>query len=156
MRINAGAVAPVEPFNVLLHVSDNFIQSMPGDAEIKVFAQIFQDGGMEVLDSFEIFESTFDPIQKTIRVTLPPESFSKRRHADGNFEAIIVIGTTPTKPIPTAADPIVLGPPSAFDVQVASPEMSVSSTTGQCEGTTLGAPLQGTLTVNPGGAYNPP
>lgn len=155
VRVNSGVAAPATSFDAVIQVPDNFLKSMPLDGEIKVFAQVFQDGGEEVLDSFEMFDSTFDPAAKTVRVTLPKEAFTNRRHADEVFEAVIVIGTTPTKPgtISMSPEPLFLGDPSALDVQFPSVE-GILRPDAPCEGTSLGSPLQGTLVVT--GAFNPP
>jgi hypothetical protein len=162
VRVNSGAAAPATSFDAVIQVPDNFLKSMPIDAEIKVFAQIYQNGGEEVLDSFEVFESTFDATQKTVKVTLPREAFTDLRTVDGSFEAVVVVGTTPTKPNPTSIilDPKFLGYPSSQDIQIPSSELPTSSVLpinaagDTCEGSSLGSPLEGTLTVT--GAFNPP
>lgn len=155
VRVSSGTTAPATSFDAVIQVPDNFLKSMPIDAEVKVFAEVFQDGGEEVLDSFEMFDSTFDPVTKSLRVALPKEVFTNRRHADELFEAIIVIGTTPTKPgTPTiSVEPLFLGNPSALDLQFPSDE-GFFKPDATCEGTSLGSPLVGSLVVT--GAFNPP
>jgi murein DD-endopeptidase MepM/ murein hydrolase activator NlpD len=159
VRVNSGASAPAASFDAVLSVPDSFLKSMPVDAEIKVFAEIYQNEGEEVLDSFEVFESTFDAVKKTVKVTLPKEAFTNARTADASYEAIIVVGTTPTKPNPSSVtlDPTFLGEPSSLDAQIPSQESELSVTAaaaGTCEGSSLGPPLEGTLTST--GAFKPP
>ena len=164
VRVNSGASAPAASFDAVINVPDSFLKSMPVDAEIKVFAEIYQNGGEEVLDSFEVFESTFDAVKKTVKVTLPKEAFTNARTADASFEAIIVVGTTPTKPNSPSPilDPEFLGEPSSTDIQIPSQASAPSGTSDDataaaadtCEGASLGSPLAGTLEVT--GKFNPP
>ena len=94
IRINSGLVAPSTSFEVILHVPDTFLALISSNDKIKVFAQIFQEGGEELLDNFVIFPSTFDPTIKTVRVTLPKEAFTNWRTIDETYEAILIVGTT--------------------------------------------------------------
>lgn len=155
VRINSGLTPPATSFDAVIQVPASFLKSMPVEAEIQAFAEVFQDVGEESLDSFEMFSSTFDPVAKTVRVTLPKEAFTNRRRVDELFEAIIVVGTTPTKPgtLSLSPEPTFLGNPSAFDIQFPSaPE--IFNPDANCEGTSLGSPLQNPLVVT--GAFNPP
>ncbi len=94
IRINSGYVAPSTSFDVLLNVPNSFIATLPVNAKIRVFVQIYQEGGEEILDHFEIFRSTFDPVAKTVSVTLPDDAFTNLRHIEDTYEAIIIVGTT--------------------------------------------------------------
>lgn len=94
IRINSGFVQPASSFDVILNVPDAFINTLPSNAKMRLFVQIYQDGGMEVLDNFEIFRSIFDPVTKTVRATLPKEVFTSLRHIENTYEAVIIIGST--------------------------------------------------------------
>ncbi|MBI5875523.1 MAG: hypothetical protein HZB81_06745 [Deltaproteobacteria bacterium] len=94
IRINSGYVAPSTSFDVVLNVPDSFITTLPSGTKLRVFVQIFQEGGEEALDHFEIFPSTFDSIAKTISATLPDDVFTNLRHIEDTYEAIVIVGTT--------------------------------------------------------------
>jgi len=165
VRVNAGAVAPASNFDVAVKLPATFINSLPANAEIKAFGQFIEDGGGETLDSFELFDTTFDAASQTARVTLPKTAFSNRRSSNGTYEAVIVIGTTPTK-VGAASSSLTSKAPSSGEAELPIPqavtEASVEyapsldpklkseglpAAAGTCEGTSLGQPLDGTLTV---------
>lgn len=94
IRINSGYIEPATSFDIVLNVPDSFINTLPPNVDIQVFVQIFQASEHEAHDSFELFESTFDPLTKTVRAALPKSSFTIVRHVDGTYEAIVIVGTT--------------------------------------------------------------
>lgn len=140
IRVNTGDAAPATEVEVVLTVPDDFLNSIPQNSEIQVFAQIFQDGGEEVLDSFDLFPSIFDPLVKTIRVTLPVEAFSNRRRADDTFEAIVTLAATPSKQKALTKS---LG--NVGDL-VWSVQSEILASATECQGSVLGPPLERSLT----------
>jgi murein DD-endopeptidase MepM/ murein hydrolase activator NlpD len=172
VRINSGATAPTSSFDVAVKLPAAFINSLPADSEVKVFGQFIEDGGGETLDSFELVASTFNAVTQTVSVTLPKNAFTNRRTADATFEAVIVVGTTPTK-VASSSSTSTTASPALQAGEVAIPraltEASVSyasglglptasekiraAAAGSCEGTSLGQPLNGTLTMS--SPYNP-
>lgn len=94
IRINSGYVAPSTSFDVVLNVPDTFIATLPTNAKIRVFVQIYYSSEHEVLDHFEIFSSVFDPVAKTVSVTLPDFAFTAMRHIEDTYEAIVIVGAT--------------------------------------------------------------
>ena len=57
-----------------------------------------QDGGKEVLDSFELLPSTLPRSRDAITASVPREAFTSRRRINGVVEAILV---TATRSVPT-------------------------------------------------------
>jgi len=160
LRINSGMVKPQTGFQSVINVPADFLAQVPADSEIQVFAQIFQDGGDEVLDHFELFESTYSSASNTITVTMPPEAFTNRRHIDRTYEAIILLATTPTKPVATSAlrnqglgisteQPL---PPPA-DAMIKSVNMTafaqVVAAATTCQGSSLDSPLDNREVTSP-------
>jgi len=96
-RVNTGAAQPATDFNVTFEVPDSFRTQVPVDSEVRVFAQFFEDGGEEILDSFELSLPRFTAADRTVSVSLPAQAFTHRRNIKETYEAIIVLGTTPTK-----------------------------------------------------------
>jgi hypothetical protein len=145
VRINSGSVASSTTFQVTVQVPGSFLSQLPNNAQLQVFAQIFEDGGEETLDSFELFPSSFDAVTKNIQVTLPAEAFTNRRTNNETFEAIIVIGTTLTKPLTG----LVPTNENISQIEVAQSFSSNQSLAGQgtCEGPSLDPPLRGNLRV---------
>ncbi|MBI5187901.1 MAG: hypothetical protein HZA07_02345 [Nitrospirae bacterium] len=94
IRINSGSVAPLTSIDAIFYIPDSFITSLPLTAKIEVFVQILHVGEYEALDNFYYgFSSAFDPSTKTVRITLPPSSFTKLRRPDKTYEAIVLVGT---------------------------------------------------------------
>ncbi|HLA73542.1 MAG TPA: hypothetical protein VK624_18700, partial [Steroidobacteraceae bacterium] len=61
----------------------------------RVFAAIYEAGGQEVVESFQPFPSVWDEYSQTVTASLPSWVFTKARRADGRYEALLMIGTTP-------------------------------------------------------------
>jgi hypothetical protein len=97
IRINSGLAPPSTSFEVALPVPQSFIATLPPSFGIKVFVQMFQDGGMDVLDNFELFASTFDATTNTVHATLPADAFTHMRHVEDTYEAIIIVGSAPVR-----------------------------------------------------------
>ncbi len=154
VRINTGETKSAKPITALIDVPANFLSTIPYNSEIKVFAQVFQDGGDEVLDNFELFPSTFSLTNKRVEVNLPPEVFTNRRNTDETFEAIIIVGTTPTKQniSPTSSlknrtksieKPLNQPLDATRSILSLSLNLSLSKAAAiTCEGATLGAPIE--------------
>lgn len=162
IKLNSGATRTAQPFTATLRVPADLIAALPADGELKLFAQFFEDGGQEVLDSFEYVDSTFDGTNLT--ATLPPEVFTNRRRADGSYEAVLVIGVLNTKVSTTASTTLRAAAaetalPVPKDAQVSMGPLptnrlaAAATASGSCQGGALGKPLDN-LEVT--GAFNPP
>ncbi|MCK9531793.1 MAG: hypothetical protein M0R77_14715 [Gammaproteobacteria bacterium] len=60
--------------------------------EVNLFAQFFEDGGEEVLDSFELVDASYSAKSQTLTATLSADLFTHRRTNDATFEAIVLLG----------------------------------------------------------------
>lgn len=154
VRINSGLTPPATPINVVANLPDSFLSSLPPDGEVQAFAQVFENGGQETLDSFELFPSSFDPTTKILGVDIPPEVFTAERKVDPSFEAIMIIGSTPTKPAvamtssPLTESGIAEGGFGGEDLFASQAADFLALEETQCEGSSLGPPLEGDLRVN--------
>ncbi len=183
VKVMTGNVRPSTDVQLLLAVPDDFLNSLPLGSDVQAFVQIYEDGGEEKLDNFELVPSTFDPVAKTIVLAMPKEAFTNQRHNDGNYELVITLAATPgaiTTPAPTrkqsqardrmessgddSAEP--LDRPDAAieggELRTETPQPNVIDpklATDSCQGTSLGSPLDGTLQVNrpfnPAGQISP-
>ncbi len=158
VRINTGNIASQTDFTVDINVPDSFLASLPQGSEIQLFAQIFQQGGEETLDSFELFPSVYDQAKKILRTILPREAFTNGRTSDGTYEAIVVLSTTPTLPSSSTTNSTAsltdMGPPVSPERlvtagHVMSPVVQAVNSPSQstCQGATLGSPLQRSLQI---------
>jgi murein DD-endopeptidase MepM/ murein hydrolase activator NlpD len=160
IRVNTGPQSPLQPVVARLTVPSELLELLDGSSEIQVLAQVFQDGGEEVIDSFELFESIFDPSSQTVEVELPPAAFTNRRRVDESYEAVILLVVTPTGVgqapavlrsgvgVINAEDPIDLPPDGILSFGASrAPLLLAAASDGTCQGSTLGAPLDGTLEV---------
>ena len=169
IRINTGMVQPSKTLSVIANVPADFEAKLLSKDELKVFVQIFQDGGDEILDNFELIEATYNNINKTLSFDLEPAMFTNRRTFDDSWEAVIVVGSTSTKPaaavplnakisaLKTSAEaekvlawPSIAMPETSF---FKSSIVSSSSLSSSCEGATLRSPLEHIVVT---GEYNPP
>ena len=171
IRINTDRVQPLKTMTVTAYVPRDLADRLQAKDEPHVFVQIFQDSGEEVLDSFELIDSSFDATSGTLRFNLDAEMFTNRRSINETWEAIIVVGSTRTKPMSVPSLPSVpADPQGGFAIEqprpwprlaamgeIASPgfnmELSLSGSESTCEGATLQAPLATTMIT---GAFNPP
>ncbi len=160
LRINTGSTKPQAEFKAVIDVPANFLAQVSSNSEIQVFAQIFEDGGEEVLDSFELFESVYSSSNATVTVSLPPEAFTNRRRADGTYEAIILLATTPTKPatssalnslrVGTSTEVALPPPPDAFFGPQNSSTLALAAVAAaSCEGSSLGSPIDNPEVTSP-------
>ncbi|MDP3669709.1 MAG: PKD domain-containing protein [Telluria sp.] len=173
IRVNTGKVKPSKTLKVIANLPAELEARLQAKDEPKVFIQIFQAGGEEVLDSFELVPAVYDASKKVLQFDLDPNMLTDRRSLDETWEAVIVVGSTPTKPSsPTApkAPPHALKefagtetarpwPPLAIAGQVnfSAPRdlvlLAATATAAACAGATLRPPLAD-LTVT--GEFNPP
>lgn len=93
LRINTADRRTAAPVSVRVNLPPCFVQSLSAPLDVRLFAQVFQEEGMGVLDTFEPFDAQLDGAILT--ATLPPQVFSDRRRADATFEAVIVVASTP-------------------------------------------------------------
>lgn len=149
LRLNSGVIKPKTDFQAIISVPADFLSTVPADSEIQVFAQILQNSGEEVLDNFELFDSVYSSSDNTVTVTLPPESFTNNRRVDETYEVIIILATTPTKPITSMVSPLSHNNkttpaeqllPLLPDALPVGPPAATTSTTS-CQGASLGSPL---------------
>jgi Peptidase family M23 len=133
VRIETGTTRPSLDTIVTLPMPPAFLQQLPANGEVQAFAQIFQDGGDELIDAFELIPSTING--NTITFVLGPEAFTTARRLDDIYEAIVTLGVTPTK-APAVA---LLSLPSMRSI--VAPSGLVAASAGQCEGASLGPPL---------------
>jgi hypothetical protein len=98
IRINTGKVTLSKTIKVIANLPAELDVRLKEKDEPKVFVQIFQAGGEEVLDSFELIPASYDAARKTLQFDLDPEMFTDRRSLDETWEAVIIVGSTPSKP----------------------------------------------------------
>jgi hypothetical protein len=96
VRICSGSICPTSDFEVTIPIPDDFLSSLVPDFKVSAFAQVYQDGGLTVLDHFERVASIFDPMAKTLHMTLPWWTFTNQRNSNNLFEAVIICGSVHT------------------------------------------------------------
>lgn len=96
IRINTGKVPPLKTLKIIANLPGELEARLQEKDEPKVFVQIFQVGGDEVLDSFELVPAVFDAGSNILQFDLEPDMFTNRRSLDETWEAVIVVGSTRT------------------------------------------------------------
>lgn len=103
VRITVGASLPATPLTVAIPIPTS-LNTLSPDYKVRAFARIYQDGGEEILDNFELMPSTIDLTGQKINVELPPEVFTNLRNGNQNYECIVTLSSSPTF-LPNPDDP---------------------------------------------------
>lgn len=90
-RVNSGEHPPAKDFVMTITLPNSFLRSLPPDALIGVFGQVYEEGGEEILDSFQMFHSEKIQSRGKVRAALPREVFTNKRGTDGTYEAIVIV-----------------------------------------------------------------
>lgn len=142
VRVRTGDVAPAHFIDATLHLPDGFVVGPESTAQL--FARLYQPGE-GALYNFELYPSHFDRDARTVQAQLQREVFSAHHRSDGEYEAVILIATTPRS------------------YGLLASVNRADAAQGQCSGTTFAPPLEGTISVsgspprhfNPGGTPHP-
>jgi murein DD-endopeptidase MepM/ murein hydrolase activator NlpD len=95
VRVLAGETFPLSgTASVVLTLPADFV--IPAGQRPQLFAQVFEDVGMSVLDNFQLLPSSYDPTTRTLTASLSVWAFTRVRRSDGQYEALFMIGSTPT------------------------------------------------------------
>ena len=100
LRVRTGETAPAVPVRVSLSVPGSLTESLPAGYEVRVFGQVFQDGGEEILDSFELLPTELSGAGERASAEVGPEAFTDRRGTGGEYEAVLVLGSVPKSRAP--------------------------------------------------------
>lgn len=148
LRINTGDLPPVsDTVRVTIELPSDFLSTIPSGHQPEVFAQIYQDGGEEILDSFELFASVETADGRALIVELPTAAFTNTRTADGSYEAIVVLASTP------GSNRSVL----SFSRQLTlamSPSLAYQQAADECQAASISCPIS-TGCGNVTSPYNP-
>jgi murein DD-endopeptidase MepM/ murein hydrolase activator NlpD len=91
IKIDLGRNEPIyeNPIEIVANIPNNLINSLSNS--IQLFALIYQNGGMEIIDHFEVLPSEIDITNQTITATLPYWAFTNARN--GNYETYLMIAS---------------------------------------------------------------
>lgn len=96
VNINIGdSLSNNNSFEVEFFLPDNFANLIGNDSQCHVYAKVYQDGGEEILDMFEPFETKYYPSQKTLKTKLPIYVFTNKRKQDNAHRAILTVAISP-------------------------------------------------------------
>lgn len=163
VRVKVGTAQPQTDITVTFFIPQSFRDIVPSDSEIRVFGQNRWDDGTETLDTFELLGGRFLPSATTATVTVPRSIFTSGRSSTGEFEAVLVLGTTPTRQFSRSLSAMLYpsnldrnapredstGNPSDARVYVGGllEFLRGASPDGACAGSSLAPPLDGNLFV---------
>jgi murein DD-endopeptidase MepM/ murein hydrolase activator NlpD len=129
LTVRTGQFPPVsESVQVSLVLPADFVAAVPRAYQIEMFAQIFQDGGQETVDSFELFRATLDPTISTLTAEVPTAAFSNNRDETGDYIAVVTAAPTPG---------------SNRSIVTSGAALSNLTIAGKCEATSIGCPVGG-------------
>lgn len=137
LRIIVGAVPPVsDTVHIEVVVPDDFAAAVPPDFQIELFAQVLSHAE-EVIDLFEIFPASYDPVKKAISADLPTAVFSTNRSSMSEFEAIVTLAPTP------GINRVVTSAAKAFATTTTNSSASAAqlATASQCDALPIACPI---------------
>ena len=90
IKIDLGQNEPIYkyPVEIIANIPENIMNDEDLEG-IRLFALIYQDGGYEILDHFEIIPSEINTINQTITAQLPSWAFTNARN--GNYETYLMM-----------------------------------------------------------------
>ncbi|KAA6320770.1 Murein DD-endopeptidase MepM [termite gut metagenome] len=113
-----------------INIPNDFLKSVPDGYGIELFAQIYQNGGEEIIDNFDILESTYDAESNVLNAFLPAYIFTNQRENNGLYEAILTISTTPG---------------------ISNPETTrINDSDGECKASGIISPIDGDYKISSG------
>lgn len=92
--LNVGKTAPAGD-SIQLTISVPAASASSKKNGVQLFAQVYQDGGMEILDLFDLLPSAFNSDSGWLTAYIPAYAFTNQRKADSTYEAIFMVATTP-------------------------------------------------------------
>jgi murein DD-endopeptidase MepM/ murein hydrolase activator NlpD len=95
IMVNSGALPNSDSVEVVVNIPQTFLDSIPDGDRIELFVKVWEDGGMERLDNYHLFESEYDSATKTIKAFLPSYTFTNMRRTDGKYELVFSLASTP-------------------------------------------------------------
>ncbi len=85
---------PSDKAIINIGLSDAYMSEVPKGYGIELFALIYADGGMEIIDDFEIIDSKLDRQSRILSAELPWFVFTDKR-TKGKFETVLTVSATP-------------------------------------------------------------
>ncbi|MBV5313160.1 MAG: peptidoglycan DD-metalloendopeptidase family protein [Prolixibacteraceae bacterium] len=82
-----------DDIEVVISVPIEYLSQLPSNYTINLFALIYQNGGDEILDNFEMIASNYISTNHTLTAKLPRWVFTNSRN--GVFETVLTIAGTP-------------------------------------------------------------
>lgn len=94
IKVTCETLPMSDDISAKIKIPDKFISLIPDEYGIELFAQVYQDGGEEILDNFEILESSYDEFNHILHAKIPSLVFTDKRES-GLCEAVLTIAATP-------------------------------------------------------------
>lgn len=142
VHVNIGnSQIATQNYMATLSVPDAFASAVPAGSHVQVFAQVYEAGGQEVLDNFELIPSTYDPAKKTVTVPLDWWTFTNTRSSDKSYEAVLTLAAVHGSGTMAASIRSTPGPRDS----------------GGCQASMISCPIPGGCTIsgNPPRGFNP-
>ena len=91
--IRTGRTAPQGEFEANLDIPAAFLDSLPPNYSVELYAQILGGSPDEVLDDFDRLPSDFDVANRRVRALIPPRAVRPPRLDDKARDTILLIGS---------------------------------------------------------------
>jgi murein DD-endopeptidase MepM/ murein hydrolase activator NlpD len=144
LRVTTGNAQPLMDARVSFTVPASFRAAAPLGSEVRVFAENLWQDPDEALDTFEVFPDRFSTSEETVTASVSRSFFTNSLRADGAFELVTLLATTPTAAITSASATSAEPPRQTAKTTAIAP---LQQQAGQCQGATLDPPLDGELHV---------
>jgi len=109
---------------------------IPAGHRPELFVLAYQDAGMETIDDFQLFPSTYDAVAGTLTADVPTWLLTNARRSDGRYEALFMIGTTPG------------ATPDEAPLASSSAALATAAAAGECQAGFIGSPLDASFGVS--------
>lgn len=136
IRVLAGRTSPTGgTFTAVVTVPASLV--VPSGSSPALFAQVYEAGGHEVLDNFQLFASAWDPAARTLTAAIPAWVLTNTRRADGLYEALFMIATRPSG-----------GATNTASLALSLAGTSYANASDTCSAPSIGRPLPANIQVS--------
>ena len=96
IRITSDTKPVNDAITVTVKVPSDFLSNIPSDHGIALYAQVYQDGGEEIIDVFEQLTASYDGKTRTISSSVPRSVFTDKR-TNVSYDANFIIAAIPKR-----------------------------------------------------------
>lgn len=150
IRVGTGNVRPQSnEIMAEIIVPSELADTIAAGEGIEVLAGIEQGGSDEVAyTSFDILQSEYDPATNKLTFELPAAAFANTALTGGQYQAILVIATTPGAKTSSPVSTLSFTPQASNSILLRATAAASGASGGACQAATIACPVAGGCIVN--------